>query len=454
MLTNTNSLLPTLAMAVAVSACGSAEPLPDAAATPPDDAGPRDAALPDSGAGATEDAGTGAGADAGTDGGAPNVCGRTAPAPHASFPVTYDMSRIELVEARMLTIEGASYRWSFYRNQAYRCGVEGYYSFVLLEPAEATVGSAPLWAHLHGGATGAYDEHGDYSCDCDSKQRARDPAGSVAKWVEAEETGFEEVLLHRRLREGWRVVLPHGCDHDLHSGIGNVYPHNPNWDAPPDTVDGLLGAMAAIDYAAHGGPDGTGASSPDIVVSGTSAGAAGAWSVTQAFRFAGVRLTAAVMDSYLLTTRLARLASAEDGEGQPLCRVPHRYFRIQGLIQDKIGPFVRDVELSVERNIDSLDVPLFDLTTDSDGQCCGDADELVAEAAAAGYDSNCAWLHGALSERIGPGSLHRVHVIPAMEPWRNHGILDSVDAEGHFIPQIEAFVAEAVARCDDRPFPD
>ena len=67
--------------------------------------------------------------------------------------------QITFVESRTLSLNAnTSWEINFYRNNAYTCGLSGNYTFFVMEPANNPGAEAPLWAYLHGGGYGWFDE--------------------------------------------------------------------------------------------------------------------------------------------------------------------------------------------------------------------------------------------------------------------------------------------------------
>ena len=79
---------------------------------------------------------------------------------HAQVDRTTD--QITLVESRTYNLNTSSWQINFYRNEAYTCGLSGNYTFFVMEPANNPGAEAPLWAYLHGGGYGWFDENQVY----------------------------------------------------------------------------------------------------------------------------------------------------------------------------------------------------------------------------------------------------------------------------------------------------
>jgi hypothetical protein len=312
------------------------------------------------------------------------------------FPVKADRSQIVLVQASTVPFAGGSYRVAFYRNLAYRCGKQGRFTFLVVENVQHTGQKRPLWVLMHGGGVGYYQKGGTY-VGGESQNLEEDAAkllGVIQQHTAAAGT-FKKTIAGGRLEAGYRFLAPSMCDHDLYAGLGNHYPHNPNWPAAPDTVDGLLATMAAIEFVARGNGALGGYPTGPVFLHGTSAGSAGAYVVTHAFERSGVKLTGAILDAYLISTRVESLF----GTG---CTPQEKGAAAQGTtfsfaeVVAKVGPFVADPALFAESTVGTTHhVPLFDIVGQGDPHCCGDAPP-VAAAKAAGIDNNCRFVHGLL----------------------------------------------------------
>ena len=66
---------------------------------------------------------------------------------------SYDTSRIVEVDSNGQSFGAHRFTVTTYRNEAYRCGREGAFTFVVVEPSGATSMPRPLWVLLHGGAS-------------------------------------------------------------------------------------------------------------------------------------------------------------------------------------------------------------------------------------------------------------------------------------------------------------
>ena len=329
----------------------------------------------------------------------------------AGVAIAYRRDQIELVSRdNTRGADGVSYRRTFYRNRAYRCGRTGFYTFALLEPVEVVDRPAPLWVVLHGGGTGYYGTDGRYH---PGTLRA-------GAWVGANEDQNDEYDLTqlspwalRYGRPGMRRLALHMCDHDLYGGVGDPYLNNPNPGRADDRAEGLLASAAAVHFVARGnGLAGSQALAghPTTLVffQGSSAGSAGAYFVSAGLARLGVRINGAVMDSYVITSRHPDLFASRC---TPLNR--DATFDPNELVR-RIGPFMRDPSLLLERNVPGpYAIPYLALQGTADPHCCGPS-PVVPQAQAAGFTNNCRYVYDVVSTAFARSGdpLQRVVLIP------------------------------------------
>lgn len=362
------------------------------------------------------------------------LLGQTASAKASEFPVVYDTSQITAGEQREVVLGngvGGALKASWYSNPTYRCGRTGHFSLLVVEPSgvDATT-PAPLWVMLHGGGTGYYAESGKYhkAEAMNDEEDIESLLDTLANKIQNNQGKAKDTVVSRRLDEGWRVMLPSMCDHDLYAGMGTPYPNNPNWGEEGDTVDGLLATMAAVDFTVRGNDESAGRPTGPVVLHGQSAGAVGAYAVAYALEEGGTRVNGAVMDAYLISERLGDLFDAgvtpqqqTDPEGD-----------YEPNLEAKIGAFASDPALFPEQTVPAgFDVPLFDIVGSADPFCAGQF-PAVPPAQAAGVNNNCEWVHQPLAEAIAgkPESLHRSLLLEgeAHQPTNRPGpVNDAVD---------------------------
>ena len=331
--------------------------------------------------------------------------------------VNRTIKQIKLIESRTLNMNGSSFELNFYRNEAYTCGLSGNYTFVVMEPADNTGVEAPLWAYLHGGGYGWFDEDQIY-------QAVKTMTQDTFNHEETFDDLIDDHLLHntmrngevmdstltRRIQEGYRVLLVSMCDHDNYSGRGTPYPNNPNPNGGERQVNGLQGTMAAMDYTVANYP------TSHVFAHGTSAGSIGAFAMSHAYAEEGTYLTAIVADSWQYTRRTFDMFDALVGqegyvwnEGSDL--------RTDGM--DKIGFDYLGLGIFPEAVIEGgfVEVPSMYIIGEKDPGCGGYRDGIlptILEAEAEGL-SNCGWQYDGLREAIEnqPDSPHLFDLSPS-----------------------------------------
>ena len=308
------------------------------------------------------------------------------------------------------TIEGGStFEVDFYRNTAYSCGLSGYYTFMVIEPANNPGTEAPLWAYLHGGGVGYFDQQQEYHAVLNQTE---DTWNNEETFANLEETlrsrisgadgQIEDQTILRRIQEGYRLLVVSMCDHDMYSGIGTPYPNNP----VGGEVNGLQATMAAIDYVAANFP------TTQVYAHGTSAGSVGAFSAAIGFALEGSPLTAIVADSGIATPRLLPLQEAL--LGAPGFPIQDLDFESSGAME-KIG-VLADPTLSAypEAMIAAgfVDTPSLFVVGGVD-RFCGGNQVPISEAAGEGL-GNCEWIFDGLTQAVAaqPSSPHEVQLFP------------------------------------------
>lgn len=294
---------------------------------------------------------------------------------------------IVLADQQTVDLGDGSWEVELYRNEAFQCGRKGTFTFAVFEPRGDDGGAAPLWVFLHGGGAGYYT---DAAPPRYVGNEANNDEESLAKLVRRAVSGGQDTIINRRLREGWRVLVPSMCDHDLHAGEGTVYPNNPNHGREGDTVDGLLANEAALMWVADNRP------TTWVVVHGTSAGSVGAFALTYALHERGIDVNAAILDAYIVTPRLVPYFAA--GLTPPVRKYPG--FDFAG-VTAKVGRFadLGPTGVTPERVVAEDDfraVPILDVIGDSDPHCAGQFPPLpVADGA-----NNCKYVHGGFAAAV------------------------------------------------------
>ena len=365
-------------------------------------------------------------------------------------PPNRDSSSVVLVEEKSVTYAGDTWKIAFYRNPAYECGLKGNYTFLVVEPRNNPGGKAPLWIYLHGGGVGYFDNKGKYYAVKGQTKETYNKEESLKdlwdKWVIRQHLDngkgkLRDALMKRRIEQGYRLLLPSMCDHDLYSGLGTPYPNNP--DKPKARVNGLQATMAAVEYTVAR------RQTTHVFAHGTSAGSVGVYSLATSFAAEGIQLTGIVADSYLITPRLLPIYKAFAGTpGYPFSSE----FNPQSVI-DKVGFFVDPDKLAYpEARLSAgfAGVPMLFIGGDKD-RFCGGNKAPIAEASAAGL-ANCHWLWDGLRQVIAKQSNtpHQVSLIDGTGyPEGGHGI---TKREGPHIDLVDKFIKKALKANPPPPF--
>jgi hypothetical protein len=304
----------------------------------------------------------------------------------------YDVGHVASVDSYPNSFDGRGAIVSTYRNDAYRCGRDGTFPFVVVEPEGASGGLRPLWVLLHGGGSGYYDGDGRYVA-LGGTEAANDAESTgrllAMLYDHVGADGGRDTFIADRLAAGDRFLLGSLCDHDLYLGVGQPYPDDPNHE---DTVDGLLANLAMVDAVTNGTAAVARRPTSSLWIFGASAGAFGAYALAHNLRVRDVVVDGLVLDSGLLVER-ATGVPAMDWISDP------------GVIA-KDGPYIADRNLWIDAAVaEGFDVPLFDTVTEDDAFCRG------SDRSSRG----CRWLHEGLAQsiaRYGDGNVQQVHIYP------------------------------------------
>ena len=307
-------------------------------------------------------------------------------------------------------------------------------SFVM-EPANNSGAEAPLWAYLHGGGYGWFDEDQVY-------QAVKTQTQDTFNHEETFDDLIDNHLLHntmsndevmdstltRRLQEGYRVLLVSMCDHDNYAGRGAPYLNNPNPNGGERQVNGLQATMAAMDYTVANYP------STHVFAHGTSAGSLGVFAMSQAYAEEGTYLTAIVADSWAFTPpRIFDMFDALVGEEGYVFNAGSD-LRTDGM--DKLGYDYLGLGIYPEAVIEGgfVEVPSMYIVGEKDPGCGGYRGGIlptIPQAAAAGL-SNCGWMYDDLRDAIDnqPNSPHVFDLSPTgdhVETNRENPVNNRVD---------------------------
>lgn len=333
---------------------------------------------------------------------------------YRSAPTAPPPTGIAFEDQRTVNIFDETLEMDFYRNADFTCGRSGEFSFLVLEPRGAPGSEAPLWVYLHGGGVGYYDENGVY-VGVESYNDEEDFDTLFERGIRSNlftPRGIKNTTVAARVDEGYRVLVPSLCDHDLYSGQGGRdYPNNPNYGPDGDSVDGLDANKAALKYTVENYP------TTNVFVHGTSAGSVGAFALAHQLHTEGIDLNGAIMDSYVITKRLDPLFEAGV---LPQSRRPGFD---PAKVTEKVGPYADPdgpliPEAQVAAGFDA--VPLMDIAGESDPLCAGQlAPVAEAVADAAGTEppqepNNCRHVHHgfALAVADQANSPHEARFVP------------------------------------------
>jgi len=351
------------------------------------------------------------------------------------------------VEEQTLELGLSKVSLKFYRNDAYDCGLTGKYTFMIarrnVDETSKEEEEAPLWAYMHGGGTGYWNEQGKYIAVNDQTEDTwnhEETFEDLIRIMTARimvDGNVEDNTLSRRLIQGYRMVVVAMCDHDQYLGMGTPYPNNPR--GPDAQVNGLQATMAAIDYTATNFP------TSHAFVHGTSAGSVGAYAVGMSYSADGIDLTAVVCDSVLGNRGSIIQSSLAGTEG-----FPQQEGFDPAFVNAKIGQWRDDTskldpESRISEGFDST--PILQIGGLVDSQCAGDRLPLP-EAASDDFSNNCLWMAQPLKDLIAarkPESPHKVVLLPG------EGHVPTTKAgAAHDI--VDSFLEDALARNPSFPF--
>jgi hypothetical protein len=297
----------------------------------------------------------------------------------------FDTTQIHQIDSQVETIGGVQYRTTYYENEAYSCGRTGVFPFLVIEHADLVGTAQPIWVMLHGGGLGFYKPSGTYvgGEEHNDQESAEALGGMVREYLG--EDGTSDTFIGDRIRAGDRVILGSLCDHDLMLGLGQPDPNNPRGGR----AEGLLANLAMLAAVETGAPNVERRPTSSTWIFGASAGSYGAYALAHNLWLREQSVAGLVMDSGVLGERTFTLFD-----------VRRDTVANSDVLAEKLGPYFTDPRLWAENAIArGFDVPLFDVTEMGDTEC-GGQEQLIAQARAAGYIGNCAWLHGGLGEAI------------------------------------------------------
>jgi hypothetical protein len=252
------------------------------------------------------------------------------------------------------------YKFDQYRNLAYPCSISGYQTFVIgTKVGSSDTATRPLWVRMRGGGVGFFDSNGN----------PQPSAGNKSEESAATSIGFVRdaglMGLVRADSAGFRLVSVSMCNHDIYSGGDQPDPNNPNTlpDGSGRTVNGLFATKAAVQFARAKYP------TSKFFLHGTSAGSAGALSVSWGLEAQGIPPAGSVVDSGVvnLEWEKARLEQ-ETCPGQ--ARGTGALAAIQARMQYQLADTNNEPDKLVTRG--NLTVPLLHTWSRADPNVCGD----------------------------------------------------------------------------------
>jgi hypothetical protein len=358
------------------------------------------------------------------------------------FAVERTTDGITLAGEQNQTAFGLDFDFDFYRNNTYSCGLSGNYTFMVVNPAngDETV-EAPLWAFLHGGGAGYYDENGDYQAVGDQTEDTWNREETFNDFLIEQLQGraiangqLQDITLTRRIQEGYRVLMVSMCDHDQYSGLGTPYPNHPN---PGAEVNGMQATMSAVEYTVANYP------TTEVFAHGTSAGSVGVYNLAMSFAAEAIYLTGVVADS-ILSPRAFDLFDVYPGQAP---RQPGWTYEGVGEKLGFYGDTNRSDAIAPEGRIDAGfdEVPLLFVGGTDDPFCFWDL-APIPEAATAGLN-NCEWAAQGLIDTIAaqPGSPHQVSNLAGLGHVPTNEVTVANDI-------VNTFIGDILAGNPDLPF--
>ena len=252
------------------------------------------------------------------------------------------------------------YKFDQYRNLAYPCSISGYQTFVIgTKVGSSDTQTKPLWVRMRGGGVGFFDAGG----------RPQPSAGNKSEESAATSIGFLNPNgLMRLVRDdplGFRLVSVSMCNHDIYSGGDTPDPNNPNTlpDGSPRTVNGLFATKAAIQFTLAKYP------TSKFLLHGTSAGSAGALSVSWGLQAQRIPPAGSIVDSGVVNGEWeqAQFDQGTCADGGP--RSPAAVAAIRARTQFQLADVKNEPDKLVSRG--DLTVPLLHTWSSADPNVCG-----------------------------------------------------------------------------------
>jgi len=251
------------------------------------------------------------------------------------------------------------YKFDQYRNLSYPCSISGYQTFVIgTKLGSSDTATRPLWVRMRGGGVGFFDANGN----------PQPSAGNKSEESAATSISFlRDAGLMRLVRAdaaGFRLVSVSMCNHDIYSGGDQPDPNNPNTlpDGSGRTVNGLFATKAAVQFARAKYPTGK------FFLHGTSAGSAGALSVSWGLEAQGIPPAGSVVASGVVNLEWEKARfEQETCPGQ--ARGTGALAAIQARMQYQVADTNNEPDKLVSRG--NLTVPLLHTWSRADPNVCG-----------------------------------------------------------------------------------
>jgi len=364
--------------------------------------------------------------------------------------VTYTVDFRSLSGPHKLTLSGVEFVAETLENQEYQCGFEGNAAALLLEVCDDGVCDAfssetkALWVLLHPGGGGYFDVDSTPEHPIYQKGSSLAPTGGTLENTEKSPAYLSGIFsghlrtdptqsnpIIRQLVDrdtvlgghGVRFLIPATCDHDVHSGVGTVYPRKPvsiNGWSSDRTVDGLLADLSAIEFIANPAHS-SGINTSLVVLHGTSAGAYGGFAIASTLHKAqGRDVNAVIADSSLTSERFDYLFHQTDQPGCTQGQLNNPELDLCRL-EEKIGHFFCNPNLFPESAVlNGFDLPYFDIASGNDQRCCGRSPAISAALDDDGYSgtkpNNCEWMHNGLKQSLAQKPLQQSITYAACSP--------------------------------------
>ncbi len=266
-----------------------------------------------------------------------------------------DTSQIQLVSTTTVT----GWRYDFYRNNAYSCGVSGHQTFLVGTRLGSSAGvAAPLWVWMHGEGENWFDGTGTPQPDPSNLSEA----SATALRTELLGSGVIADLRHSAL--GFRLLATSYCDGDLDGGTGQPDPNNPllNPDQSTHQTNGLLATEAAIQFVESR------YSTSRYVLQGIGGGSAGAYNVVYALQLAEMPPAGVIGDSGVVNVEASFAANQQGACSNPAYASPGF-----DLASQRIDPTLADSNNEIDKLISRGDfkVPVLHIWNHGDSASCG-----------------------------------------------------------------------------------